>query len=206
MPTLPYVENGCQVAIAHLVQAQECLVTFHALGPLGFSNEDLDSLCEIVGQRWAQRMFPSMSYVTSLVGVEARGIRYEGDAFGSYTPPTDVDGAISTETERPQEALCIKTETGRTGAGFRGRNFIPGMPTNRVLGGLVDITYRTGVATALAAFYNDVRGMTPFVPVVVSYWREKAIRPVPLATPITNAKSVRRTPSSLASREPGSGS
>lgn len=205
MPTLPYVANGAQVAIKNLVAGQECLITFHVLGPLGFSNEDLDELCEVVGQRAAARLYPGMSFIASLGEVTARGIRYEGDASGLYVPPTDVEGGVANETQRPQEACCIKVETGRTGAGYNGRNFLPAIPGNVVFEGKINFDYRTGRAAALQAFYLDIRGMTPFNPVIISYWREKTIRPTPIATPITKCVSKRVAPSYLSSRDPGSG-
>lgn len=205
MPTLPYVENGAQVAVVVTQSGQDCLHTFHVLGPAGWDNAAADNFCEFVYERWGVRMMPGMSFKAVAARVEMRGIRGEGDAFGTYLPEDPVGGAITNEGERPQEAACIKTTTGRTGAGFRGRMFLAGLPNNVVNEGLLDDVYRNGRASALQAFFLDLRGGSVFNPVVVSYYREKEIRPVPVATPITGAASVRKIPSKLESRAPGSG-
>lgn len=206
MPVLPYVENACQLAIEHRQSGQKALCTLHLLGPSAFNSGDLDELCETAAESWGAQLMPGMSFKAAVLGATARGIRGEGDALGTYTLSSPQAGAITNESERPQEAVCIKLSTGLSGAGFRGRMFLPGIPNNVVDEGLLDTTYRLGRATALSGWLNYIKGNTAFEPVIISYYREKVLRATPVVTPIQKGESVTNYPSKLSSRTPGSGS
>lgn len=205
MPVLPYVENACQLAIKHTSSTEQAFVTLHMLGPSGFNSGDLDELCELAFEQWATRMLPGMPFNTVAESAAARGIRGEGDALGSYLPAAPIPGAITNATARPQEAVCLKLSTGLSGKGFRGRMFVPGVPNNVVEVGLIESSYRIGRATALTGWLTWLKGNTNFEPVIISYYREKVLRAIPVVTPIQQAESITRYPSNLASRTPGSG-
>lgn len=206
MPVLPYVPNAAQLAIRHVQSSQAALCTLHLLGPSGFNSGDLDELCETAAESWGAQLMPGMSFKAQLLGATARGIRGEGDALGTYTMPTPTAGSITNESERPQEAVCIKLSTGLSGAGFRGRMYLPGIPNNVVDEGLLDLTYRQGRASALSGWLTYIKGNTAFEPVIISYYREKVLRAIPVVTPIQKGESVTTYPSKLSSRTPGSGS
>lgn len=205
MPVLPYVPNACQLAIQHVQGDQDAYCTLHLLGPSGFNGGDLDELCELATEQWGSRLMPGMPFNTELLGAKARGIRGEGDALGSYVLAAPIEGAITNASARPQEAVCIKLSTGLSGAGFRGRMYLPGVPNNTVENGLLDQTYRLGRATALTGWISWIKGNTAFEPVIISYYREKVLRLDPVITPIVKGESITDYPSNLASRTPGSG-
>lgn len=205
MPQLPYVTNGVQVSIIHEQSLQAALCTFHALGFSGFNQADLDQLADYVGERWKIRLMPQMSFKCALLQVEARGIRQNGDFVGLWTSGAPYEGLITNESERPQEATCIKVTTGLTGAGYRGRMFIPGLPNNVVDEGEISSVYRFATAAGLRLFFEDIKNNTEFQPVVVSYVYNKVVRAVPVTTPIRSTDTVTKTPSVLPSRKPGKG-
>lgn len=206
MPVLPYVDNGAQLVVRTYQSSQEQLHTLHLLGPSAFNNGDLDALCAEASDLWVTYMIPLMTFKCVHTDAFARGIRGDGDALGAFIRPTPVAGNITNEGERPQEATCIKLSTGRSGAGYRGRMFVAGLPNNVVDEGIISLGYRTDVAAALKSWLDALAAATPFEPVIISYYKDKVVRAIPVVTPIKDCISVKQTPSNLSSRNPGSGS
>jgi len=192
-PELPGVrENaiGFVPALNCAALVLDMLVNGHSVSTGAFINnavswtiDTLDELCNTAVSNFVAFVLPNLASNLSLIGAKATDITSETGPVGNFnpgTPPTGGDSAPSTSNNC---AACIKVETGNRGRSYRGRNFMPGLPTDEVEGNLIDIDWLDDLITTYGSYMNSMNG-DGMTPVVLSRVSDGVARPEAIQTPV----------------------
>lgn len=203
---LPARPDIIRTAIIHKLHGQDVVNVVNWLYPADVTEEDVQISAGTVASEWDAEVMAFASFEMTLERVEARqavplsGIGYDFPVI----PPAA--GESTANARNGATATVISLRTGRAGRSYRGRLFIGGTPDNALVNGLVDATYRNGLATAVQTFINNVESGLGCEAVVLSYFNAGVQRPAAVATPINSVLSVTPYPAGQERRRPGIGS
>jgi len=135
--------------------------------------------------QWAvDELMPILSNGITLVGANATG------QVNDHAPSVNSDlsfpfpGAINSPTVAPQVAAVVTTRTQDRGRSFRGRNYVPGIPTSALSApGSLGSTAAAALLAAWGAL-SDVESLTSTVHVVDSHFSGGSARSSGVTTPI----------------------
>jgi len=168
--------NAVKCAVVGTIDSQECTTTlwFLGAGPAGVS--DLSTLALAVIDWMTNEVLPLLSNGYALDAVEAYA--QDSNTAPAITNVTGLPavGAVNSATQAPQVAGCITFSTINRGRTSRGRNYIPGIPTNALATpGTMGNTFLAAMQAAYGALnsYTSVGGYTH---VVVSHYHDHSAR------------------------------
>lgn len=205
------VPNVAQIRMEGVVDSQLTIndIYFEISGG-GINVVNLQTLVDAVGVWFVDSLTPLLSddwHASRVVGVDltsATGVIATGEV--------SADGGVSGEAEPNNVAACMSIRTANRGRSFRGRNYVPGLPSSLVTLNTLDSTFLANLVTT----YNQLKGAGTFSPgwqmVVVSRFsgvNPTTGKPIPrttgIATPVTSIISVTNKVRSMRSREIGHG-
>lgn len=100
--------------------------------------------------------------------------------------PGGLTGAVASPSLPQMVAAICTFQTDSRGRSYRGRNYVPGVPTSvETSTGIVTGTYAGSVATAFADL-SDVEAATGTTHVVVSHYADHAARAAGVTTPVVS--------------------
>jgi hypothetical protein len=198
---LPPFPSAVRLSFVHQQFNQEMVtgITMQAASIPDF--DAIKDLAEAAKLIWANTMRPVRSFESFFSGVEARQqVPGSGIGYDAYLPEIQ-GGDITVDSDDPARACVVKLKTEKVGKSFRGRAFLPGVPNNVVINGLLDVGYRGACAVALSSVLTQLDSLAGvWTPVVVSYFTNNAMRPAPISTRIDQAVSVTRRPAHMSTR------
>lgn len=106
----------------------------------------LSTFSDLVTGLFAQDSYATGVRVRSLLAADAPQVELMN------SPP--VRGLNSASTISNNVALCLTLRTALPGRSYRGRIFVPGMPSNHVVGNYADGSYVASVVSAFNGFFS----------------------------------------------------
>lgn len=203
---LPARPDIIRTAIVQQLHGQDVINVVNWLFPATVTESQVEDIAGFAASHWDANVMAFVSFQQTLVRVEARqAVPLSGIGFDfPVIPPAE--GESTANARNAATATVISLRTGRAGRSFRGRLFIGGTPETALVNGLVDATYRNGLATAVNDFFQGVVDEMGCQPVVLSYFNAGVQRPAAVATPINSVLSVTPYPAGQERRRPGIGS
>ena len=203
MPFVPAV-NTARVDLQYTddtEQAQNTIWFEHRAGAITLP--DLQALGAAVNDYWITNMMPLLA--NSLVFVGSVCYDWTTDIGPAVSTPASEAGGIATAPMPNNVAFCISFLTGGRGKSSRGRNFVPGIPRERV-----ELVNRVtaGFATDLVDAYVGILGSAmdaDWAWSVVSFFTAGAPRSTALIQPVIGAAASDLVLDSQRRRLPGRG-
>lgn len=203
---LPDVQNGVRVVWEGLQHGQKIISRICFTWEQWDSQDALKGLANACYDAWADHVLTQQSITFSLVSCVATQMITDGPAQGPYQPTTPEEGSYVQASMNNATACVISLPTGKAGRSYRGRIYVGGVPDGQVVDGLLSGTYRAAVQAGLTNMLLAVKAATTAIPVVVSYYHNKVLRPTPVTTEIGTPASRTTYPGSQRRRRPGIGS
>lgn len=114
-------------------------------------------------------------------------------------------GGEASEAAPNNVAACVSFRTAQRGRSARGRNFVAGVPNNKITLNTLDSTWRTDLITAYATLAGAGSFFLGYELCVVSRYSGGLPRAAGLAIPVTSVTMVGNSVRSMRSREIGHG-
>jgi len=134
------------------VDAQDVILTFYFEAEAEFDASTLLGLANALAQWAVDELLPLLSNGISLTGANATG------QVTDHAPSVDSDlafpfpGAVNSPTQAPQVAGVVTERTPDRGRSFRGRSYVPGIPTAALASpGTMGSTFVTNLLAAYGA-------------------------------------------------------
>lgn len=182
-PFVPFADCA-EVVLKGLCGGANANVTFGVKKTSTLDDGDLETIMSIFDEWWQTNLRGSVGddFVLQTIKVTNLNSQFAGTFEG---PPSDNPGGAVTGTIAPNNAAYVMSlKTARRGRAFRGRNYIPAIPSAN----LQDAQHvTTASATALAAAYVALALLLQaegFIHVVLSRWENKVYRTTGEATPV----------------------
>lgn len=198
---LPPIASAVRLSFLHQQFNQEMVTGLTVQAPTAVSFDMVKALTTAARDLWSVTMKTVRSFECAFVGVEGRQlVPGSGLGYDAYLPELE-GGDITVDSDDPARAVVIKLKTERTGKSYRGRAFLPGVPNNTLINGVIDAGFRNQVAIRLALVLAGLDNLPgTWTPVVVSYFSNGQLRPAPVTTRIETAVSVTRRPAHMSTR------
>lgn len=149
-------------------------------------------------------LLPFLSVNLTLREVYVTDISSETGPTTTITPLTPEAGGSDAESMPGNVSACVSFRTNARGRSGRGRNYVPGIPDNKVTINTLDSSFADQLVTAYAELLSpETNGGTEWV--VVSRRHNNADRVAALVQPIVNVLMTDNTVDSQRKRLPGRG-
>jgi len=150
---------------------------------LPWTTGTLADQCEFLHDWVVAELFPSMSSDITLREVFGTSMESATAPTGSFVPATPPAGDVPTGSEAGNVALGVTFRTGQRGRSFRGRNYIPGIPTSSRTGNQIAAAFATNMVNAYQMLADSFGAMLGTF-VVVSRYSGGAPRVTGVTTPV----------------------
>lgn len=183
MPFVP-VPNVAEIAFIYSYAAVPCQNSLYAR-KAGMTLTDLNNLASAMAVSWATNVMPLLNEDVSFPFVICRDLTTatSGIVLQALTPPAT--GGAGDGVGDNAEAFAVKLSTASRGRSFRGRIFIPGIPSTAKEDRNHVSADWAGLITAAVAQVVDDMGGQGFEGVVVSRFTAGEPRTTGLGTTIT---------------------
>lgn len=212
MPFVP-VPNTVELESVFMLDGQIVEITNYFFKDAVTTPADLAELADAWSVTIKDHLLPFLANSLALLRIVAKVIdAADGIVFVS-TLGLPANGLDNSEAVPSNVAATLSFRTGVSGRSFRGRNYLPGIPSAAVAVNTLSTDFTNGVAAAYSAMFDDIEGIG-YTPVVVSRYSGFTLvdgKKVPtprvsgLATAITSHFFVDRTVDSQRRRLPGRG-
>lgn len=183
-------------------QTVENTVWVQTDGPI--TEVGLGVIANVVKNWWIDNMRTQTSSDMQLVQLVAT---YKGDAEGPQhieTAGLPSPGAVPSEGLPNGTALVVKFGTASIGRSFRGRNYVPGLPSSAVVNSVYNPAPVADVVQAYEALGTALQGIS-LPHIVVSRFSGGVLRPAGISTLVTSYSVVTPSTRSQRRRNPGVG-
>lgn len=136
------VPNVAEVALKMRLYTQECVNTFAFAFPTQPTSANMQDLATLVVERVlpVYRLATSTDLVFESVRVQDLLVPTQTSVERAITG--SIRGQIGSAGMPGNVTLAVSKRTGRAGRSYRGRFFLPGIPTNAVFGDTVSASYQ----------------------------------------------------------------
>lgn len=210
---MPFIPSATEVEAKFegVVDGQQTINDLYFSLPGGYVLSDIQSLATNLSDWFTLSFASHLSEDWSTVAVHVRALNVPAGFVVDVSPTPTVGGAASS-AEPNNVALCISFRTGIAGRSFRGRNYVPGVPTDQITLN----TFEAGWMADVKATYDLLLaggGALPggWIWGVLSRFSGVDVdgKPIPRAsgvfTPIVNTLFTDSTADSMRNRLPGRG-
>ena len=198
------VPNVAHVTVEGVVDQQLTIIdlSFEISGG-GITPVNLLGLCESVDGWASDSLAPQLSDDWSYVRTRARDLTSAAGAVAEFGTPTP--GGVSGEALPNNVAACISLRTGFAGRSFRGRNYIPGVPSSLVTLNTMDSAFMANIVLVYDALVGPGTFLAGWQLGVVSRQTAGALRPSGIISPVVSVGFTTDKVRSMRSREIGHG-
>lgn len=175
-----------KVELRYMVNGQKCENVWHFKKDTAWTDTELGTLATQLNQAFYDNFRPLCSEDLTMLEAKATDLSvHDGDSVTNLTH-TGTAGSIATHTGSTFDAITLKLGTGHSGRQSIGYKRMPGIPdTDYFSEQLTSGAYSAWVSAA-NAFLGQLTGYGLSL-VVASFFKNKAARVTPLATPVIEA-------------------
>lgn len=188
MPQLPPAEGVTQAVLNYTYGGERCANVLHFVQTDGVTAPDPEELASRLASWWGNNIDSLVPNTLSLDSVTATDLSAGGPPGVIYTTGLPNTGG-STNLQLPNQCtVVISLRTSLRGRSYRGRIYHVGIGEPDVDGSTVNSTFRQLLLNAydnLLLLTGDT-GEPDYQIAVLSYYSGGALRPEPVATPVTS--------------------
>jgi hypothetical protein len=186
MATFVPLPNGAKITFVWTLRGVPVTITIYVTVAGGVDETKLTAIAAAAVDWWTTgggRAIMSQDLV--LARVEALDVSLDNGMRVTAVPSSNQAGAIPSAALTNNVALVTTLLTPYTGRSFRGRIFMPGIPTNQTSGNNIITTYVGDMQNALAALRTALLGEGATW-VVASYFANGVARETAVPTAVTS--------------------
>lgn len=152
----------------------------------GWLPSSIIQLAASVGEWAVGSLCAKLSHDYTYLRTEAKDISAPGMTTATNTTGTGTAGGNISDSAPGNVSMCCSFRTNLTGRSYRGRNYVPGIPTGGITGNQIDPVYFDTVVASYNAMVADyiADDLPDAVWVVVSRYHLGAPRVAGVATPV----------------------
>lgn len=190
------------VAAVMTLNGEQIVNRFVFHNPDAWGAGDLQALTVAFNDKWEAGVMPGLSYQTSVLVYEGRGLRSVGDVSYDFSPAVPVVGGAAGDCEDNAVAICYKLATGLAGRSFRGRTYIGGVPANKLDNNRIALDLLAAVNVGLNGLVGAGAVESGWSLVVLSRRAGGELRPFAVNTPVNAILSTSQIAASQRRRRP----
>lgn len=185
MPSV-LVPNTIQCDVVFLLWDQRVENVFYVEVPGGVDAPTIQDTANQVGNWVEDSYLPFLSASLTFLNVEAKNLSIADGGVAIYNAAPGTVGGIASPGEPGNVSYCVSLRTASSGRSFRGRKYVPGIPTNKHTGNVVESTWSGDIVNALNQLITVLAGFDKVL-VIVSRIADGVDRITGLSTPVISA-------------------
>lgn len=179
------VPNTMQANVRFLLFGQVVEMVFHVSSATGVDAQVMTDCLDMMAGWTAGNLMPHLSQDLSFTGVTVTDLSIEGGGQVNFEQVGGLAGSIAFAAEPGNVSYCVSLRTERVGRAYRGRKYLPGIPTSVRTSNQVSSGWAADIVTAFQALITALQSINQFL-VVVSRTLDLVERLVPVATAVAS--------------------